>query len=508
MTGLNKILGKAIQFAVFFFVTFVFVGQINAESMEELKSGVLRITSEVEGIRKVGTGFIVKIDSTGIYAITASHVVEGDPAPKVNFFSQPRNDIEAQIVGTDVSNPKGVATLLIQEDITFSVQVLDFSQETIMTGGQEIAIIGFPIHVGVPWAVSSGNIVGRNGPDIVFAAFTDEGHSGSPLLLNGKIAGVVTGTVGAVGFATPVGTTVESLLGWGISFPKTPKTGRETDHTDSNVDVEPSRHNTIEPYVTDEVGLAGSIDWSEGTVSAVGIGAPPPDIAVEAQAQYLAKRAAITIALGNLLEKINGIHVRKHTTVKGNIIDKVELTTKVEGVIKGAFVAKEKPLPGGLYQVTVETNLDGELSPALIPSRSDKNEAISIPPKRETLSVPPIKEFEATNEFTGLIVDTRGLDVRPALLPRIFLEDGREVYPLQIARETAVQEGVVGYTKNIETAKSDERVRPNPLVIKALKVVGERKTDLVISDSDAQILFSDSNNLKFLEKARVILVFD
>ena len=46
----------------------------------------------------------------------------------------------------------------------------------------------------------------------------------------------------------------------------------------------------------------GSINWSSGRVTAVGIGAPPAQPTNMAQARAMARRAAITVARRNLLE--------------------------------------------------------------------------------------------------------------------------------------------------------------------------------------------------------------
>ena len=56
------------------------------QSLDRLKAGVVRITSQVEGMRRTGTGFIVGLDSDAAYIVTASHVVEGDSQPRVEFW--------------------------------------------------------------------------------------------------------------------------------------------------------------------------------------------------------------------------------------------------------------------------------------------------------------------------------------------------------------------------------------------------------------------------------------
>ncbi len=52
--------------------------------------------------------------------------------------------------------------------------------------------------------------------------------------------------------------------------------------------------------------------------------------------------------------------------------------------------------------------------------------------------------------------------------------------PAMSDREYAVQIGVVGYEKDVNRAKTNERVTDNPLVVKAVKSSGTTNCDVVI----------------------------
>ena len=64
----------------------------------------------------------------------------------------------------------------------------------------------------------------------------------------------------------------------------------------------------------------GSINWSSGRVTAVGIGAPPAQPTNMAQARAMARRAAITVARRNLLEITQGVQVDSMTLVKDFVV--------------------------------------------------------------------------------------------------------------------------------------------------------------------------------------------
>jgi hypothetical protein len=111
--------------------------------------------------------------------------------------------------------------------------------------------------------------------------------------------------------------------------------------------------------------------------------------------------------------------------------------------------------------------------------------------------------------YTGLIVDARGLGVRPAMVPKILNEDGKEVYgSAWVNRDYAVREGMVGYLKDPAAAQANPRVTDKPLMVKALKVSGDGRVDLVITNADAAMLHGAAQNLSFLEKCRVIVLVD
>ena len=125
------------------------------------------------------------------------------------------------------------------------------------------------------------------------------------------------------------------------------------------------------------------------------------------------------------------------------------------------------------------------------------------------LPVPAVPETKISEIYTGLVVDARGLGVRPAMSPKIHSEDGKEIYgSATVNRQYAVQQGMVGYSKDLTAAQMNSRVTKQPLTVKATGVSGSANCDIVISDSDANRLSSAAENLTFLQKCRVMVVLD
>ena len=252
--------------------------------------------------------------------------------------------------------------------------------------------------------------------------------------------------------------------------------------------------------VEQPVGSTGKVDWTTGVLTAVGIGAPPAQPANAAQARAMAERAAQVVAYRNLLEAVKGVRVDSTTTVENFIVTSDVIRTEVSGIIQGAMIMDKKYMSDGSVEVTVGMKLTGALADALLPK------TLPTPPTGLTGTLPPGTPGQL---YTGLIVDARGLGVKPAMAPKILNEDGKEVYgSAWINRDYAVREGMVGYLKDPVQAQTNPRVADKPLMVKALKVAGDARVDMVITNADAAMLHNASENLSMLQKCRVIILVD
>ncbi len=96
-----------------------------AQQIDELKAGVVKITATLDGRTRVGTGFIVGLKADAAYIVTASHVIEGDPSPEINFFTQPAQSFATKVLGQEPGDPKGLAALHVTGDLPAGIRVLD-----------------------------------------------------------------------------------------------------------------------------------------------------------------------------------------------------------------------------------------------------------------------------------------------------------------------------------------------------------------------------------------------
>ena len=254
----------------------------------------------------------------------------------------------------------------------------------------------------------------------------------------------------------------------------------------------------------------GSVNWSAGYIEAIGIGAPPDRSVGKINARPMALRAAKVDAYRNLLEITKGVRVDSTTVVKDFTVESDIINTQVEGLIKGAQVVDQQYMSDGTVEVRLRMPLYGNLSQIMIPMAIEKRK--SVPPPAPATPAPAVTAPPAPPDpvaYTGLVVDARSIGARPAMSPRIYDENGKEVYgSANVEREYAVQQGMSGYARDLTAAQSNQRVTANPVTVKALNTGGPGKSDLVISNADAQQIRASAENASFMKKCRVMIVLD
>ncbi|MEC7424399.1 MAG: hypothetical protein VX844_07340, partial [SAR324 cluster bacterium] len=103
----------------------------------------------------------------------------------------------------------------------------------------------------------------------------------------------------------------------------------------------------------------------------------------------------------------------------------------------------------------------------------------------------------------------RGSGAQPAMSPKIYDEEGNELYGSAYVDQEFVQKhGMAGYVRDLDQALANDRVQGTPAVLKALSSSGANQTDLILSKSDADQLRGLADHLNFLREARVVIVLD
>ena len=262
----------------------------------------------------------------------------------------------------------------------------------------------------------------------------------------------------------------------------------------------------------------GSINYGDRTIQAIGIGFIPENVINAGQARRSAMRIAKQDALRQLIEIVNGVNVTSETTVSGAMFDDV-IKTQVQGAIRGARrIGEPKYLSDTSVEVVYEVKM-ADISLVLLPM-AEKAPTLTFDNVNVTVSgtvaaAPEQQQVGTTDTgvksggVTGIIIDGTGLGLRPAMSPRILNQGGSVVYgPGQYSRDYAAANGVVGYAKSLDQAKSDTRVQGNPLIIRGASTSGSTSADVIISNTDAGKLAVADGAAGLLKNCRVMIVLD
>ena len=115
------------------------------------------------------------------------------------------------------------------------------------------------------------------------------------------------------------------------------------------------------------------------------------------------------------------------------------------------------------------------------------------------------KQIE-TIEYTGIVIDCRDFKINPCLFPKIYNEMSEEIYSVNFADlNHVVEAGLVVYSTS--DSNNNSRIGYNPLRIRAIGVMGNKRTDIKISSLDARRIHGSNKNLQLLKECHVAIIF-
>lgn len=303
---------------------------------------------------------------------------------------------------------------------------------------------------------------------------------------------------------------------------------------------------------------SGQINWTQGTISAMGYGVAPEDAPV-VKKRLLARRAAQIDAYRNLAEMVNGVRVTSETIVQQMVAQSDIVKTTVETLIKGAVMTQDH-YQNDIATVTMTMSLDGRFIQALAPkvaqplsvyqrSKDKLNDLLKLADMRffsaahasdyqendlvitnpEELGIvkalaqllqkeeptmvlkqlqQQIDLYENEAHFTGVLIDASGVsEFQLATIPRIRDTKGNIIYPTsEDLQDGNISKRPVSYDFDRDDAILNQRVAVKPYVVAAQGVYKARYSDLVIDDKSAQLIRSHQALLTALGKAGVMIV--
>jgi hypothetical protein len=260
----------------------------------------------------------------------------------------------------------------------------------------------------------------------------------------------------------------------------------------------------VASFEADDRGAAVT-NWTDGYIEVTAVGAVNLALAQsKAHALSQAEETARALAYRKLTERIYGVQVNSKTTVSGAVATSDALTTQTRGLVRDAHEVKvsHEILDDGsiLCAVTLSVPMTTARGLAALAAQTPAAHA------GEPVFVAGGTDPRVEAAYTGVVIDATGLQADPALAPTLLTEDGFVVYGAEtLGPERVSALGVAPYVKTLEQAK-EKGAGAKPLVIKALKAVGEYACDLVLPSDLVDVLFQLDLKEDVLKGGRLVIM--
>lgn len=287
-------------------------------------------------------------------------------------------------------------------------------------------------------------------------------------------------------------------------------------------------------------GWDAATDWESGSLEVTGRGFAH-DNGNSAQAESLALEAARTVAYAHLAQSLNSVRVTGKLSLaeSGGAVQ-----TRVEGVVRGAHVAKQqtsrqKDAVGHdliAAEVTLRVCLTGAseacrneptlsaivLEPAPSPAAPPAVSVPAVPPSAPVgppapavpvpapvpVPKPPVPvtpPAAVSADYSGVIIDVGQLPFLPVLLPEILSAEGKPVFSgASVKRSIAANKGAAQYAGSIADARKKPEAGPNPLIVHAVQLTPDNRIQL--SESDAQAVLAADHGGGLFQAGHIVIV--
>ncbi|WP_291327857.1 hypothetical protein [Desulfovibrio sp. UCD-KL4C] len=255
-----------------------------------------------------------------------------------------------------------------------------------------------------------------------------------------------------------------------------------------------------------------SINWGNGLISASAEILPMQDTLDSMRTKAIAVRESGVKARKKLLDSILGLPLSSSETVAQAFNGDIKTATTLRGIVQNSLLRTED-IPDGKVKVTASLNIVGDLALAIIPPTLPFLSGIA-----PTLSggrsgdIEPDVTGESSVEpasFSGIVVDARGLNLIPMLLPVIYDGKGIGIYgPFKVSRDSVLKNGLVSYVFDSSLGSYRERVGNYPLIVKPVSTQGAVRGNLILSLDDSAKFRAALKRKSVVENCAVVIVMD
>lgn len=230
----------------------------------------------------------------------------------------------------------------------------------------------------------------------------------------------------------------------------------------------------------------GYVDWTRGvlvvsTTGSQSAGAP--------KALHLTEQEALNRLQSKVQEEQRLVRLDSDQKVG----DRMQEGDPIAGLLlesSGNFtIAETRYYSSGRVELTAELPLHGWLRPALVDRAKGEEGAAD------------------SGEFSGVLIDARGLSLRPSLAPKITDAQGVVIYSLEHLTPRAAGEVLpVAWVGDPADPEAIERAGERPLILAAQSAA--RGGDIVLAEEAAKRLVQATRGTELLPSARVVVVTD
>jgi len=241
------------------------------------------------------------------------------------------------------------------------------------------------------------------------------------------------------------------------------------------------------------------VDWRKSEVVVSGVSqVAARETGNRIEWQHSAAVRAKSLVLESFFSSLGALRIDAYRSAKDIMMDDpavnravhryTDTFTKYQVLYGPDSVAVEKHIP--IYG-------EGGLAPLLIEAGTDPGH------------FPSYDRLVFSTEFSGLVIDGRGLGRIPTVNPRIFDEEHNLVYSADLVRKAAFDTwGACSYTDDPYIGGEGARVGTNPLRLIAIENLKLIETDICISNEDAMILLQREGTRSRLEEGKVVIILD
>ncbi len=247
----------------------------------------------------------------------------------------------------------------------------------------------------------------------------------------------------------------------------------------------------------------GEIDWTRGVVQAVGHASAKP---TAARPRAMAQRGAYVVAARNAALVLAGIQVGPGGRFMNFRNGKVRTNIKIKNF---------RELPSSYNPATRTAKARLEIPIYGISGIVEKLRLEPRPSLRQW-AWPAEEDFDESEQSDVIVIDARGLDFSPCLLPNLVTPDGRNVFGAddvsfsELINRPMFRYAVLSQREVIptESARKYRRMTYRSFTLHPLKNCPAGPGEIVLSPRDLALLETHPDSRSLLQSGKVVIIID